>query len=239
MTKLRAFTGTLLPVLLPLCGGCGSDTPAASANPWQGKMYLLDVPAKHWTKPPGGVADMIGDAVPKFLFEVKSASGSDIEVVLGASNVAKDAQDKCSPTTTLKGKVEFPAVTFGPDDVQLHITDYTELVWADAKAYGMTITNILPDGDPPAKDGILDAVVDVRELYTAFYSLTTKTPEQACNVVEKAGGGSCAACRDGEPYCFTMRAEQVVATEFTAITKLQPVKIDSLDPSCYPAEPSP
>jgi len=235
MRSNRAFAG--IPLILALSvAGCseskdGSDGTSAG---WQGRTYVLDVPPANWSEPEQ-VGDEMGGFVPDFLIQVEESDGDVHTVTLGAADTT-GAQDTCNPTTRVQTVAQpYPSVQIGPTDMMLRLQwvadDPAESVTVLATGRGLTMTNVLPDGDVPAEEGELTATMDAREVYPLFHILPDPNPEAVCNALASFEA-TCGPCpHDGENFCLALTARYLGATE-VADVDLEQVDADSLDPSC-------
>jgi len=230
MTSLKRVAIGLAVAALPCVFGCGNDAKtSASANPWQGHTYLLQIPGSHWTQPQQ-IGSEIGSFVPTFLLQVNSNSTGSLDVTLATE--ASGAQDPCSPTTTVSVASESPQFVLGPVDAPLHIADATHGNSVIATARSLMMTNVLPQDGATAAEGEFSAVIDAREMYPLFYQLMTRTADTVCAALASANT-TCMACpQDGAPYCLTLKATQLAASLADDIV-IAPIDINAVNsPSC-------
>jgi len=221
MTIPRSLSGVLFIGLVPTLVGCGSDNKSSTAvNAWAGRSYLLDIPSSHWREPKNA-SDDVGPSVPKFLLEVKSSSGNTLEVVVGTSD-ANGVQDMCSPTSTMVATSQYPGIQIGPTTVPLLIGDKANTKQVVAKAYQLTMTNVLVEAAGASlQDGSeLSAILDARDVYSIFWHLPDPTGDSVCATLDNLGS-PCTACpADDQPgnYCLKLRANGLAAVPLSGVS---------------------
>lgn len=226
MKKLESHRNLFLTAALLCSVGCSSSK-SDDSNPWEGHTYVLAISESSWTDPPG-VGQDIGPFVPRFAIQVEGSSGDDLDVLLGAAT-ADGKQDPCGPTTTAKA-VSKSASGFelGPIDVPVYVANLDEQTKEGPKViapiYGLTMSNVLPNGSTPATQGKFTGTMDFREVYSLFTLLMPPTPDKVCTTLadQTEGKAQCAPCpKDNQPYCLTVKAEGIGATELS--TSIQAV----------------
>jgi hypothetical protein len=193
---------------------CGGDS-SHPASAWIGKTFLLDrPPASRWVEPKKGSGSSMGDYVPQFLIGVAAGSGDSLSITLTTG--LDGVQDDCSPTTevTVSG-ANYPDVEIVAPQVPMHLTetdpDYAMVV--PTTAHNVTLKNILPGRNETNPTGELIATLDVAEAYPLFHLLDNPTKDAVCAAFADAGV-ICQTCAfNGQPYCLTFRAVQLVAGE--------------------------
>jgi hypothetical protein len=223
-------------LLLPILGAfsaCGGGSGSAPSSNWVGKTFLLDtpaLPAANWTKPPGVGSD-VGAYVPQFLIGVEAGTGNDLTITL--TTALNGAQDPCSPTTQVTASgASYPDIQISAPTFPIHIVDTSpnHPNQVETTAHDVLFKNVLP-GSSAAMDGELDATVDLAELYKLFYLVPNATKDSVCTTLQVQGGVSCEACAfNQQPYCLTLQASQIGATETPA--SITPVSVANIDPSC-------
>ena len=230
----RSLASVLFVGLIPLVAGCGSDKKTnINANPWAGRTYLLDIPYSHWREPSNASQD-IGPSVPKFLLEVKNGSVNALEVLLGTSD-ADGLQDMCSPTSTIQATSQYPGIQIGPATVPLLVGDKTQTKPVIAKAYQLTMTDVLAEaaGASPQTTSVLSAILDARDVHSIFWHLPDPTEDSVCATLENLGS-PCTACPADDQagnYCLKLRANGLAAVPLSGVS-VTPVAQSELAASC-------
>jgi hypothetical protein len=240
----RFATGlVLLGMTLPLtaCGGGGDDDSGGNTktSPWSGKTYLLSLSKRDWTMPKGIGQELLGVA-PAFIFKV-TGTGDNLTATMAtgpgtypdpvdATNAplpvtpAQAMQDLCGPTVDIPFSASgHPKMTLGPQQVRMFVKNNNNPMsplQITADVYDLKFTDILPNGNTPSTTGVLEAKMDFRQLYALFGSLgNTRTPESVCTaLVGSYPDGMCTACPDGQPFCLSVKAEQIGAEEAPNLT---------------------
>ena len=234
MTKRPVCSLLPLLALALLLSGCGDDEKTAAPHPWAGKTYLLEIAPEAWSEPPN-IGEEIGQFVPQFMLLVESVSGDTLDVAVGTANAG--TQQMCNPTTSVQGvSAAVPEVQIGPFDFPIYLRDEERDVTVNGTARELTFTNILPDGDIPADEGVISASIDTRDICPLIYGSFVRTPEADCNTLAEFGA-PCGPCpHDDAPYCVQIKATYLGATESAAA--LQPVEAGSIDSSsCQDTDP--
>ena len=217
MNVSKSLAGLLVLSALPFAIGCGDGGEEKSSNDlaWVGHTYLLQTTAGNWVEP-SGIGGDIAPYVPRFLIQVESGSGNSMNLVLGAATAA-GAQEMCNPTTSATATVSYPDSVIGPVDFPAYLVNpadehnATDIITNPVIA-DLTLTNVLPDGDTPAEAGLINAVMDARQVAKMFTQLgDNPTEETVCTAVQSYA--PCVACRDGLPWCLPLKATRVGATE--------------------------
>lgn len=226
-------------------GAGGNAGAAGTAAAWDaGNTYLLTVPVNNWATP-RNVGGEIGAYVPQFVIAVDSRMGNVANLSLGTASAGM--QDMCGPTAaaTTAATAVYPQSQIGPINLPMHLiktnpdTGAQEAI-VHATAYNFTLSNALP-GDGNAKDGQLDATMDIREIYPMFTQLSADpTPEKVCNALESGFEAPCQACpSDGQVWCLSLQALGLEAA--LANLTLQPVdpSVVTSDVNCAPTVVTP
>jgi hypothetical protein len=209
--------------------GCGSSSSPSSAD-WVGKTYLLDTPAltaAHWTKPQGFGGD-IGAYVPQFLLGVEAGTGGDLTITL--TSALAGAQDPCNLTTQVTASgASYPNIDIVAPSLPIRIYDSHKGTYVPSTARNVAFKSIFPAG-APAKEGELDATVDVAELYSLFYQIPDATKETVCAQFASYSV-PCETCAfNSQPYCLTLQAVQIGAT--VAATPIKKVTASDIAATC-------
>jgi hypothetical protein len=233
----RFVTGIALALFsLPLtaCGGGGDDDSASTqTSPYSGHTYLLSLAKTDWSSPHGVGTDLFGVA-PAFLFKVNGntatlATGqgyyltdpTDIDTKQ-AVTPAQATQDPCGITSELSLTGASAAPQASPISMFVKNNGPMPALQVTAPVYNLKFTNILPNGNTPSTTGTLEAEMDFRQLYLLFASLgPTRTPDSVCTslashytpmgCMDASCMVGCTACPDGQPYCLSVKAEDVGA----------------------------
>ena len=229
MMKLLLLSALVAPFTLG-CGSDDSDGNGSSDPVWQG-TYLLEIPETAWTEPAGLGAD-IGAFVTEFILNVEGTSATDYTVTVGLSR--DGVQDTCSKTVAMDATASPPDITIGPSDYEIYLPsspNAPEELSIVASISDFTLTNLLPDGDMTAEEGVLSAQADARDLYPLFYQIINATADSVCAAVEnEETNTACEPCSDGEAYCLTMVARGLGATPYSG-------SFETVDESCPPMLP--
>ena len=247
-----------LPVCLPkeididpdggVDGGIGSDAgPDTESDsdiiddapvPWTslvGKIYLLDIPNSHWTKPPGLSEENLGGLLPTFAFEIltmNAATGA-FTARLGGIDAETGTQDTCTKTYPIEGWVDDDGATkfvTVPLDIQV-VAEGMDLK-ALATLHDFALTGQFINEGAGYKYGTLATELDGRDIYSLF-TLMTPAPtdgDQLCANLN-ALGIVCEACTF-EPtavQCLSVMAE---AFSVSASPTLTLTDIATIDPEC-------
>jgi hypothetical protein len=216
--NLESHRRILLTAALLCAAGCGPGN-SEETSPWEEHTYVLTIPATAWSPPVGGD---ITPFVPHFAIRVERSSGDELDVLMGAVN-AEGQQEPCNPTTAVKAASKSDGgFALGPVDVPVYLKHGDAEVIASI--YDLKMTAVLPDGAEPAQEGTFAGTLDFREVYGLFVLLSNPTPDGVCSGVQVVQV-QCGPCRDEEPYCVTLTAEEVGTTE--SGTSIQPIDENS------------
>ena len=248
----RFATGlVLLGMTLPLAACSSGDddsnggTNTPQTSPWSGHTYLLSLASKDWTTPKGIGADLFGVA-PAFILKV-TGSGDNLTALLATApgtyqdpvdpenpsdnlhpvTPAQAVQDPCGPTTPMPFSASgYPMATIALSPLRMFVKNSGAKppLQITSNVYNLKFTNILPNGSTPSTTGTLEAMMDFRDLYVLFASLSpTRTPDSVCKAFSDQYTSSdcmddsckvkCEACPDGQPYCLAVKAQGVGAVE--------------------------
>jgi hypothetical protein len=231
---LTQFSLRQLLLIFPVVGalvGCGGESSSPLSN-WTGKTFLLDTPAiakSKWVRPKGFGSEF-GGYVPQFLFAVESGAGDSVSVTM--TTARKGVQDMCTPTTEAKvDSAAYPSIQFGASAFPILVVndDAEHPGKARTTTHNVAFKDVLP-GPPDATNSQFDATLDIAELYTMFWQITDATKDKVCETFDY-NGVPCEACPDnGEKYCLTVRAVQLMATPAT--TPLKKLSASDIATSC-------
>lgn len=188
-------------------------------------------PSTRWVEPKKGGSGSMGEYVPQFFIGVEAGSGDDLAITLTTG--LDGVQDMCSPTTpvTVSG-ANYPDVDITVSALPMHLTetdpDLAKVV--PTTVHDVTLKNVLPGRDETTPTGELIATLDFAEAYPLFHLYENPTKELVCAAFEDAGF-PCQTCAfNGEPYCMTFRAVQLVAGESS--TPIQQLLSSDIAGSC-------
>lgn len=209
-STIRLLATSALVVLAAACGTPDEEPGAAGGSEWVGKTYLLRTTIGDWITP-RGIGQDIAPYVPGFLIRVDSAMDGALGVTMGTvPAMGADQQDPCTATRAITGSAVYPNSTIGPTDFVMHLTNSGYAVNANVR--GLRFDNVLPGS---MEDGTLTATLDFREIVNLTLAVEPPDPMAACTALEEARMAPCVACpHDGQPFCLTIVASPVVATEF-------------------------
>jgi len=234
-------TVCLATLALAITGCGGDDDDAAPPTAWQGKTYSLVIPIGAWFEPDPAIGREFGPYVPDFLLRVDQSAGTSHSATVGAS--IDGVQNLCNPTGKISGAGAYPNATFGPTAFPLHIhnvvdeDDPADDVVITMTVDNLTFENVLPNGGTPATEGTFSATLRAREVYPLITGLIVQTPDAFCEALSSSYEVPCEPCpTDGEPYCVTLKAIGLGATETT--TPIEPVTLDGRDASCADVIPA-
>jgi len=185
------------------CGGADGG--------WEGKTFLLDVPATNWAEPQGIGGD-IGDFVPQFLIGVEKGTGAD-DLAITIGTAVGGTQDPCNRTAqTTASKANHPKVAIGAATFPLHIVDtnQTPPVVVDATIHDLAFKDVLPGG--ARADGEVAATIDATEVYPLFRLIPNPSPDEVCKALAQVGAPCITCAHSGQTYCLRIKAVQLGTT---------------------------
>lgn len=211
-------TPWLLLTIFPLCA-CSSES--EPKDPWDGNTYLLEVPKNNWSEP-RGIGDEIGEFVPFFMLQATADDDGGYTIKIGTSN-SEAEQDLCTPTSVFEATSGAKGeITIGPGDFPVHLQHVSEDVAVNATIHDLTISNVFP----PAEEGELTAIMDIRELYPLFTLIPDPSTETVCNALESFEA-PCEVCPfDGKAFCLSLKAVRLGATRIEAAVETVEVDAD-------------
>ncbi len=199
---------------LKYCGGEAplSFTTSALGTPIEdgvelvGKSFAIDLSTARIVEP-AGIGDVLGSYLTQsIIVGVTDVSDTQIQMVgaLGKEGSNPPAQDFCDPT------IPFPAADFsqapffsiGPEDTELRVAGF------DITIGQLVIEGTLSPDASSFEGGVLSGTIDTRPLAPL---LDDSGNEGAICDLAVNFGASCEACpADGEPFCLTLVADQLV-----------------------------
>ncbi len=187
-----------------------------------GRVYQISL-ANATIEEPAGVGSLLGGYIEQdLLVEVTAADATTISFLgaLSDADARTLAQDTCVPTVDISGGdfTNNPEFDVGPTDLAFPVSD------ASVTIEGAVITGTFVDGGDTISDGVMEGLVDVRDLEGAV----GMGADQICSLVGSFGA-SCEPCPDGEEYCLGFRAVDI---EAPWIDDLDLVEIIEVSESC-------
>ncbi len=172
----------------------------ATAVELDGKLYAISPDAMRVTQPPGldGIFDQVLDRDVLVYVESESSTTLELAVALAGPN---GRQDPCEAVRAFPAGdwTENPVFDVGPGSLT------TQFGGHPATFRDLALSGVFDEYAFSWREGTLSALLDTRELEPALGDVG-----DACGLVEDLGG-SCVACDDGEPACFELRIEEIVA----------------------------
>lgn len=199
-----------------------------------GKAYVIDLGSARFIEP-GDIGSLIGEALEQnILVGVVAADDTTVQMIGAISEGASETQDVCTPS------IDFPEADFsenpffavGPEDTTISVAGYTAEI-GDLEISGAFSPDMSYFGG-----GRLGGVVDTRQLddieeLASLASCDGTDDACLCNFIGTTGFAECGTCPDdGQPYCLTLLADQIVAVEIE--TGLVPISEDDIaaNPEC-------
>jgi len=199
-------------VTLAYCGGSAplsfrtSDLGAAvDSSTLVGKAFSLDLANARIVEPVGIGSVLSSYLTQDILVGVQSVEGSSVQMLgaIGVEGAATPTQDFCTTTIPFP-EADFsqaPFFSIGPADTTLSVAGF------DITIGQLNITGtIAPDGSYFG-GGTLSGTIDTRPLDP----LVGDTEGAICTLATTFGV-TCAPCADGEAFCLSLVADQIVAT---------------------------
>ena len=212
------------------CGGETAGGKTAGANAWVGHTYLLEIPHSQWRSQwDQGVGELLDQHfVSQFVIQVDAEADGNLQMLVGTANAG--VQEPCNPTTAVTAPATYPEIQIGPFDFPIYIRHEHEPIAVYAKVYGLTLTNVLPNGETIAEEGELLATFDMRELSPLALVFSSNPTADAVCLALIDFYDACEACpSDGQQYCTTFRALGLGATEGDPI---EPIRATDVPASC-------
>ncbi len=190
--------------------GTPMDDPASLL----GRTYAVDLASARITEPPGIGSVLSGYLTTDILLGVSAVDGGSLDM-LGAvarADVSPDEQDTCSPTFPFP-TADFTAEPYfavGPQTVTLSIGGY------DVDISDLQITGTFASDGTYFGGGTLSGSLDTRPLSALVDD--SGDPGAICDLAINFGA-ECIACpSDGEPYCLTLVADEILAEQVRRLT---------------------
>lgn len=213
---------TAYTVTLDYCGGTAdlsfttsSDgTPLADVQVLVGRTYALDLAGARILEPAGVGSVLTSYLTQDILVGITAVSSTEINMIgaIGAEGANPPEQDYCDPS------IPFPVADF---DEQPYFQIGPQTTTLAVAGFALEIVNLEITGTFAADasyfaGGTLAGVIDTRPLAPL---LGEDGDEGAICDLAVSFGAVCSACpSDGEPYCLTLVADQIVAEEVAGET---------------------
>ncbi|MFN7142401.1 MAG: Ig-like domain-containing protein [Myxococcota bacterium] len=204
-------------VTLEYCGGTvdlgfktsSLGTPLPDTNVLVGKTFALDLAGARIVEPAGIGSVLSSYLTQDILVGVDTVSATEINMTgaIGKEDASPPAQDFCTPT------IDFPVADFdeqpffqiGPQTTTLSVAGYS------IEIGNLEITGTFASDASYFGGGTLSGTIDTRPLAPL---LDDSGDEGAICDLAVSFGAVCEACpSDGEPFCLTLVADQIVAVE--------------------------
>jgi len=207
---------------------------AADTTSMVGKAYTIDLSSARFIEPEG-IGSVLGSVLTQsILVGVTAADSSTIQMVGAISTEGTTEQDPCTPS------IDFPEADFtgnpyfeiGPQDTTISVAGYTATI-GDLYISGA----FAPDASYFA-GGELGGVVDTTTLDDipdlADLAGCDGTDDNClCDFIAGTGFAACSDCPDGSgPYCLTLLADQIVATEIDGSVEVITEDDVAANPTC-------
>lgn len=192
-------------------------TELTDAQTLVGRTYVLDLQNARIVEPDGIGSVLTSYLTQDILVGVETVSDTKIQMVgaIGAEDASPPRQEFCDPTIPFPEADfdESPFFVIGPEDTTLSVAGYSITIGeleisgtfaADASYFG---------------GGTLSGTIDTRPLDGLVSD--TGEPGAVCALATNFGA-ECEPCpNDGEAYCLTLVADQIVAEEISGTTLQQ------------------
>lgn len=204
-------------VTLEYCGGSAElsfttsslGTTIADPTTLESRVYALDLANARIVEPAGIGAVLSGYLTQDILIGVTTVTDTEILMMgaIGVEGASPPEQDYCTST------IDFPTADFseqpffgiGPEDTTLSVAGY------DIEIGELEITGTFASDGTYFGGGTLSGTIDTRPLAPLLDE--SGEPGAICELAVSFGA-VCEACpADGEPYCLTLVADQIIAEE--------------------------
>jgi hypothetical protein len=202
-------------VTLDYCGGSadltfttsGLGNPIPDTSALVGKTFALDLADARIVEPAGIGSVLTSYLTQDILVGVSGVTDTEIQMLgaIGVEDADPPTQDYCDPT------IDFPAADFsdqpffqiGPQTTTLAVAGYS------IEIGNLEITGTIAADGSYFGGGTLSGTIDTRPLAPLLDD--SGDPGAICDLAVNFGA-ACEACpSDGEPYCLTLVADQIVA----------------------------
>jgi hypothetical protein len=220
MDPATPYTATL-----DYCGGTvdlsftTSDLGTSMPEPTSlvGRTYVVALAEARIVEPPGIGSVLSSYLTTDILLGVSAVDGSSLDIMgaVAKSDVTPDEQDYCNPTIpfpTADFSAE-PYFTVGPQTTTLSVAGY------DIEIGDLNVTGTFAADGTYFDGGTLSGTIDTRPLSPLIDD--SGDPGAICDLAINFGA-ECEACpADGEPYCLTLVADQILAEQVDGVTLLE------------------
>ncbi len=184
-------------------------------NTLVGKAYAIDLGSARFVEPEG-IGAILGELLTQnILAGVVSADDSQIQMIGAISAEGSTEQDVCTPSIAfpVADFSENPYFEIGPEDTTISVAGYTVTI-GDLQisgAFGPDLSYF--------SGGVLGGVIDTTTLddipdLAELAGCDGTNDACLCDFIAGTGFATCSDCPDGSgPYCLTLLADQIVATE--------------------------
>ncbi len=217
--------GTSYTATLDYCGGSvelaftTSDLGTEMPEPTSlvGRTYVLALGDARIVEPPGIGAVLSSYLTTDILLGVTAVDGGSLEIIgaLAKTDVTPSEQEFCDPT------IPFPAADFseqpyfavGPQTTTLSVAGY------DIEIGDLNVTGTFAADGTYFDGGTLSGTIDTRPLAPL---VDDSGDEGAICDLAIQFGAECEACpADGEPFCLTLVADQILAEQVDGVTLVE------------------
>ncbi len=234
---------TAYTVTLDYCGGTAdlmfttsSDgTPLTDVQVLVDRTYALDLAGARILEPAGVGTVLTSYLTQDILVGVKTVDATSIQMIgaIGVEGSSPPEQNYCDPS------IPFPSADFsaqpyfqiGPQTTTLAVAGY------EIEIGNLEITGTFAADASYFAGGTLSGTIDTRPLAPLLGEDGEDSDEGAICDLAVSFGATCTACpADGEPFCLTLVADQIVAEEVAGETLV--IVTDSDCPDCENTAPN-
>ncbi len=182
-----------------------------------GRTYVVALGEARIVEPPGIGSVLSSYLTTDILMGVSSVDGSSLNIIgaVAKADVSPDEQDYCDPTIPFP-TADFsaqPFFTVGPQTTTLSVAGY------DIEIGDLNITGTFSSDGTYFDGGTLSGTIDTRPLSPLIDD--SGNPGAICELAVNFGA-TCEACpSDGEPYCLTLVADQILAEQVDGVTLIE------------------
>lgn len=219
-------------------GDDSDDTDTFDLATLTDKVYYIQFDKGYWTTPEYA-GEEVGSYVPGFLLKISNidtAAGT-FSALLGTADDS-GAQNACNKTVTVTGTldaggafvtdaIDFDAIITGAEDSEGSIPQ------AVAPIHNFSIGGTFVSGGDRFKSGVMDAVMDFRDIACLFSLIEDKedrNAENICSLMKSTVGYDCEVCsfETDATVCVTMKAQGFKASAVDASM----TEVDDFDMTC-------
>jgi len=220
MSSSTPYTATL-----DYCGGSVTlsfttselGTEMADTNSLVGRTYIVALADARIVEPPGIGSVLSSYLTQDILLGVNEVSGDSLGIIgaIAKADVSPDEQDYCDPTIPFP-TADFsaqPYFTVGPQTTTLSVAGY------DIEIGDLNVTGTFAPDGTYFDGGTLSGTIDTRPLAPL---IDDSGDEGAICDLAINFGAECEACpSDGQPFCLTLVADQILAEELDEVTLVE------------------